>query len=83
MKEHVVTLCMPYGYATPAAPSTESRYYEDIKHKVELWFDNVRNMAKEEGITDIKTEIFIDVQSITESIINYATRKNRSNSNCD
>jgi len=33
-------------------------------------------MAKDEGIFDIKTEIFIDVKSIIESIIEYATRKN-------
>lgn len=73
---HIVTPRMPYGYATPAASSTESRCYEDIKHKVESWFDIVRNMAKDEGIPDIKTEIFIDVKSIIESIIDYATHKN-------
>ena len=33
--------------------------YEDIKHKVESWFDIVRNMAKVEGIPDIKTEILL------------------------
>jgi nucleotide-binding universal stress UspA family protein len=72
---HVVTPRMPYGYATPAASSTKSLYYDDIKNKVESWFDNVRNMAKTEGIFDIKTEIFIDVKSIIESI-EYATRRN-------
>ena len=41
----------------------------------------MRNMATVEGIpdiktSDIKTEIFIDVKSIIESIIDYATRKN-------
>ena len=73
---HIVTPRMPYGYTTPAASSKESQNYEDIKHKVESWFDIVRNMAKVEGIPDIKTEIFIDVKSIIESIIDYATRKN-------
>jgi nucleotide-binding universal stress UspA family protein len=73
---HVVTPRIPYGYATPAASSTKSRYYDDIKNKVESWFDNVRNMAKDEGIFDIKTEIFIDVKSIIESIIEYATQRN-------
>ena len=73
---HVVTPRMPFGYATPAASSTKSRYYDDIKNKVESWFDNVRNIARDEGIFDIKTEIFIDVKSIIESIIEYATRKN-------
>ena len=73
---HVVTPRMPYGYATPAASSTKSRYYDDIKNKVESWFDIVRNMTKVEGIPDIKTEIFIDVKSIIEPIIDYVTRKN-------
>jgi nucleotide-binding universal stress UspA family protein len=73
---HVVTPRVPYGYATPAASSTKSGYYDDIKNKVESWFDNVRNMAKDEGIFDIKTEIFIDVKSIIESIIEYATQRN-------
>src|SRR5215471_232385 len=73
---HIVTPRMPYGYATPAASSIESQNYENIKHKVESWFDIVRNMAKVGGIPDIKTEIFIDVKSIIESIIDYAIRKN-------
>ncbi|MGC2573794.1 MAG: universal stress protein [Candidatus Nitrosopolaris sp.] len=60
---HIVTPRMPYGYATPAASPTKNRYYDDIKNKVESWFDIVRNMAKDEGIPDIKTEIFIDVIS--------------------
>ena len=47
-----------------------------IKNKVESWFDIVRNMAKDEGIPEIKTEIFTDVKSITESIVEYAARKN-------
>ncbi|HYV52155.1 MAG TPA: universal stress protein [Candidatus Eisenbacteria bacterium] len=73
---HVVTPRIPYGYATLAAFTTKSQYYDDIKNKVESWFDNVRNMAKDEGIFDIKTEIFIDVKSIVESIIEYATQRN-------
>jgi nucleotide-binding universal stress UspA family protein len=73
---HIVTPRMQYGYTTPAASSIESQNYEDIKNKVESWFDVVRNMTKNEGIPDIKTEIFIDVKSIIESIIDYARRKN-------
>jgi nucleotide-binding universal stress UspA family protein len=38
--------------------------------------DIVRNMAKVEGIPDVKTEILFDVKSIIESIIEYATRNN-------
>jgi len=52
---HIVTPRMPYGYATPAASSKESQNYQDIKHKVEAWFEIVRNMAKVEGIHDTKT----------------------------
>jgi len=48
---------MPYDYATSAASSAKGRNHDDIK-KVELWFDIVRNMAKDEGIFEIKTEIF-------------------------
>jgi len=73
---HVVTPRMPYGYATSAASSANGRNYDDIKNKVELWFDIVRNMAKDEDIFEIKTEIFIDVKSIIESIIEYATQRN-------
>src|SRR5215467_7869858 len=42
-----------------------------VKNKIESWFDTVRNMAKDEGIFDIKTEIFFDAKSIIESIIEY------------
>jgi len=71
---HIVTPRIPYGYATPA--STENRNHDEaIKRKVESWFDDVRNMAKDEDIHDIKTEIFIDVKSIIQSIVDYASRK--------
>jgi len=33
-------------------------------------------MAKDESIFEIKTEIFMDVKSIIESIIEYATQRN-------
>ena len=36
----------------------------------------MRITAKDEGIFDIKTEIFIDVRSIIEFIIEYATQRN-------
>ena len=54
----------------------DNRMANIIKNKIESWFDIVRNMAKDEGIPDINTEIFIDAKSITESIIEYANRKN-------
>jgi len=33
-------------------------------------------MAKNEGINDVKTDIFMDVKSITDAIIDYASKKN-------
>jgi K+-sensing histidine kinase KdpD len=33
-------------------------------------------MAKNEGINDVKTDIFTDVKSITDAIIDYASNKN-------
>ena len=53
-----------------------SRMANIVTNKVESWFDSVRNMAKDEGIVDIKTEIFFDAKSIIESIIEYAIQKN-------
>lgn len=70
---HVITPQIPYGYA---AAATDGQYYEDIKDKVESWFDKVKDMAKAEDIADVKTEIFIDVKSVIESVIDYASRRN-------
>ncbi|HET7147764.1 MAG TPA: universal stress protein [Candidatus Nitrosopolaris sp.] len=70
---HVITPRIPYGYA---AAATDGQYYEDVKDRVESWFDKVRDMAKAEDVADVKTEIFIDVKSVIESIIDYASRKN-------
>ena len=58
------------------AADTDGQYYEDIKDKVESWFDKVKDMAKAEDIADVKTEIFIDVKSVIESVIDYASRRN-------
>jgi nucleotide-binding universal stress UspA family protein len=71
---HVITPGIPYGYATPAA-STVHQHDEEIKHKIESWFDEVRDIAKNEGISDVKTDIFVDVKSVIESILDYASSK--------
>jgi nucleotide-binding universal stress UspA family protein len=70
---HVITPQIPYGYA---AAATDGQYYEDIKDKVESWFDKVKDMAKAEDIADVKTEIFIDVKSVIDSVVDYASRRN-------
>jgi nucleotide-binding universal stress UspA family protein len=65
---HVIE-SIPYWYAPP-------EYREDMKKKVESWFNAIKDIAKTFAILEIKTEIFMDVHSVTESIIDYATTGN-------
>ena len=69
---HVMT-SVPSGIVN--APAIEE-YFKDHDRKVQSWFDIVRDMAKNECILDLKTESFTDVNSVIESIIEYATTKN-------
>src|ERR1041385_3120091 len=62
---------VPY-YGSPAAIE---QYYKDLEQKVQSWFDKVRDMAGNEGISEPKTETFSGVKSIIESIIDYAANK--------
>jgi nucleotide-binding universal stress UspA family protein len=64
---------VPYGYAS--SPPAIDQYFKDLEEKVQSWFDKVRDMAKNEGVPELKTEIFTDVKSILASIIDYATNK--------
>lgn len=64
---------IPYGYINPA--SSTDQYYEDIKDKVESWFDEVRLIAKVEGVTEITTETFMDPHSVINSILDYAVSR--------
>jgi nucleotide-binding universal stress UspA family protein len=70
---HVMTK-VPYGY-TDFPPAMEE-YLKDIEEKVQSWFDKVRDMAKNEGVAELKTQTFTGVKSVIESIIDYATTKN-------
>jgi nucleotide-binding universal stress UspA family protein len=65
---HVIA-SIPYWYAPP-------EYREDVKKKVESWFNIVKDIAKTEGIAKVKTEIFMDANSVIGSIIDYATNEN-------
>ncbi len=64
---------VPYGYAS--SPIATDQYFKDIEEKVQSWFDKVRDMAKNEGIPELKTETFTDVKSVIGSIIDYATSR--------
>lgn len=64
---------VPYGYTS--SPPAIDQYFKDLQEKVQSWFDKVRNMASNEGISELKTETFTNVKSIIESIIDYAVDK--------
>jgi nucleotide-binding universal stress UspA family protein len=65
---------VPYGYGSSSYAIDQ--YFKDLEQKVQSWFDKINDMAKNEGILRVKTEIFTDVNSVIESIIDYATTKN-------
>jgi nucleotide-binding universal stress UspA family protein len=67
---HVIEGVPYYGYA--GYPPAIEQYYKDLEEKVESWFDKVRNMARNEGVNELKTATYRDVESITGSIIDYA-----------
>ncbi|MDQ6668218.1 MAG: universal stress protein [Thermoproteota archaeon] len=67
---HVIA-SVPYGYAS--SPPAIDQYFKDIEEKAQSWFDKVRDMAKNEGIPELKTETFANVKSVIGSIIDYAT----------
>lgn len=70
---HVI-VSIPYGYATTA--SSTDQYFNDVEVKVQSWFEKVKDMAKHEGILELKTEIFRNVKSVIASILDYAVTKN-------
>jgi nucleotide-binding universal stress UspA family protein len=71
---HIITPRIPYGYST-SIPTTD-KSHADIKDKVESWFDKVRQIAKNEGLPAVKTDVLVDVKSVSESILNYSANEN-------
>jgi nucleotide-binding universal stress UspA family protein len=70
---HVIGSVPYYGYM--GSPAAIEQYYKDLEEKAQSWFDNVRDMARNEGISEPKTETFSGVESTIESIIDYAANK--------
>jgi nucleotide-binding universal stress UspA family protein len=64
---------VPYGFES--SPHAIDQYFKDLEQKVQLWFDKIKDMAKNEGILGIKTETFTDVRSVIGSIIDYPVTK--------
>jgi len=69
---HVMS-SVPYGYES--SPHAIDQYFRDLEQKVQSWFDKIKDMAKNECISDLNTETFTDVNSVIESIIDYAVTK--------
>ena len=70
---HVIGSVPYYGFI--GSPPAIEQYYKDLKEKVQSWFDKVRDMARNEGISEPRTETFSGVKSVIESIIDYAANK--------
>jgi|SRR5689334_4977709 nucleotide-binding universal stress UspA family protein len=73
---HIITR-IPYGYSLPGSSIDE--YFESAKDKAHAWFDNINYFAskgwtKNSNVPDIKTDVFRDVDSVADAIINYADK---------
>jgi nucleotide-binding universal stress UspA family protein len=62
---------LSYGYEY--AGSLFDEYLEDIKNKSQSWFNQINKMAENNGLKNIETDILINVLSITDAIISYAS----------
>jgi nucleotide-binding universal stress UspA family protein len=60
----ITTLTLEY-----ATPPTR----ENLKKEAESWFNTIKDIAKTSSLSEVKTEILMDVHSIVESIVDYAT----------
>ena len=56
-------------------PPAIDQYVKDQEEKAQSWFEKVRNMARNEGIAELKTETFPYATSIIGAIIDYAANK--------
>ena len=71
---HVISMLpADYEYVIPAiaGPSIQT-YFENVKDHVQLWFNPIITIAKNEGIDDVKTDVFMVIKSVADAIINYA-----------
>jgi nucleotide-binding universal stress UspA family protein len=62
---------LSYGYEY--AGSLFDEHIEDIKNQSQSWFNQVNKMGENAGLKNIETDILINVLSITDAIISYAS----------
>jgi len=64
-----------YEYTIPSiAGSAIQTYIENKRSQVQLWFNEIIKIAKDENVSSIKTHIFVDAESIADAILSYATQ---------
>ncbi len=66
---HVIPKLFYYG---GYADSAVGHYFDNMTNQAQLWFNKIFIMAENEGIEDVKKDIFTDTISITDAIISYA-----------
>jgi nucleotide-binding universal stress UspA family protein len=62
---------LSYGYEYAGALFDEC--FEDITNQSQSWFNQINKITENAGLKNIKTDILINVLSITEAIISYAS----------
>ena len=62
---------LSYGYEY--AGTLYDEYFEDIKNQSQSWFNQINKIAENAGLKNIETDILINVLSITDAIISYAS----------
>jgi nucleotide-binding universal stress UspA family protein len=61
---------LPYGYECVGSVIEEC--FKDIKNQSQSWFNQIIKMAENNGIKDVKTDILVNVLSISDALIYYA-----------
>ena len=62
---------IPYGFEFTG--SCIEDYLQNVEDQSNRWFNEVIQMADNQGIKDVKTVFFRDIRSIVDAIINYAS----------
>jgi nucleotide-binding universal stress UspA family protein len=73
--ENAQIICI-HVISTTTLEYAPPEYSKDIKKKVESWFNTIKDIAKTLSISEVKTEILMDVHSVVGSIADYATTEN-------
>ena len=62
---------LPYGYEVDGYAIQQ--YFESTEKEAKSWFNKVNEMAKNESINEVKTDVLTSATSIIETIIKYSS----------